>query len=115
MSRYLISFNDGDMTFPDEDFPAVAQAVRTLRAEAMEAGAWVFGGGFSDYAPRVVDSMGKITVGPLQNGPVRLGGFSIIEVATDAQANEWARKIAIACRCSQEVRKFIDDSTSTSD
>ena len=114
MSRYLISFNDGDMTFPDEDFPAVAQAVRTLRAEAMEAGAWIFGGGFNDYSPNVVDSQGSVTEGPLQASQVRLGGFSIIEVATEAQANEWARKIAIACRCSQEVRKFIDDSTSSS-
>lgn len=110
MSRYIISFNDGDMNFPEEDFPAVLQAVGKLRREAKAAGAWIFGGGFPDYSPRVVAIDGSIKDGPLQESPVRLGGFSVIEVATEDEALQWARKIAVACRCAQEVRKFGDDS-----
>ena len=29
MTRYLISFDDGAMTFPEDDLPAVAEAART--------------------------------------------------------------------------------------
>jgi hypothetical protein len=35
MTRYLISFNDGAMTFPDEDLPDVAMA-----AHAVAQGPW---------------------------------------------------------------------------
>ena len=45
MTRYLISFNDGDMTFPEEDLPDVAKAAHEVVQEAKDAGVWVFGGG----------------------------------------------------------------------
>lgn len=109
MSRYLISFNEGDMNFPDEDFPAVRDAVREFRREAKAAGAWIFGGGFEDFSAHVVEGNGSVKVGPLKESPVHLGGFSVIEVATEAEAFDWAKKIAVACRCPQEVRRFIDD------
>ena len=37
------------------------------------------------------------------------GGYTIIEVPTAAEAYEWAAKIAVACRCPQEVREFQYD------
>ena len=45
MTRYLISFDDGAMTFPEEDLPDVAEAAHAVVHEAMDAGVWVFGGG----------------------------------------------------------------------
>lgn len=114
MPKYLISFNDGDMSFPDEDFPAVRDAVRELRREAKSAGAWVFGGGLDDYSARSVGTDGSVKDGPLQESPVRIGGFSVIEAASDEEALIWARKIAVACRCAQEVRRFNDDRGSDS-
>ena len=45
MPRYLISFNDGWMDFPEEEFPAVAKAARELVREARDAGVWVYGAG----------------------------------------------------------------------
>ena len=45
MTRYLISFDDGAMTFPDEDLPTVAKAAHEVVQEAQDAGVWVFGGG----------------------------------------------------------------------
>ncbi len=37
------------------------------------------------------------------------GGFTILALPDHAAAREWARKIAVACGCSQEVREFMDD------
>lgn len=45
MTRYLISFDDGTMTFPEEDLPHVADASHRVVREAKEAGVWIFGGG----------------------------------------------------------------------
>ena len=109
MPRYLISFNDGDMNFPAEDFPAVGNAAHAVMREAMAAGAWIVGVGFEGFSPRVVGLDGSVKGGPLQESPVHIGGFCIVEVATDAEALDWARKFAVACRCPQEVRRIMDD------
>jgi hypothetical protein len=37
------------------------------------------------------------------------GGFTVLELPTRQDAVEWARKIATACRCPQELREFIYD------
>ncbi len=110
MARYLISFNDGDMQFPVEDLPAVGGAAHKVMREAMGAGVWIVGGGFEGYSPRVVRADGSVTNGPLRESPVNIGGFCILEVETDPEALNWAKKFAVACRCSQEVRQIMDDS-----
>jgi hypothetical protein len=38
MTRYLISFDDGAMSFPEEDLPDVAEAARAVVHEAKDAG-----------------------------------------------------------------------------
>ena len=43
--RYLISFDDGAMTFPEEDLPDVAEASHKVVQEAKDAGVWITGGG----------------------------------------------------------------------
>jgi hypothetical protein len=48
--RYLISFDDGAMTFPEEDLPEVARAAHEVVRAAQEAGVRVFGGGLGDRA-----------------------------------------------------------------
>lgn len=97
------------MNFPDEDFPAVGEAAHKVMRNAMASGAWVVGGGFEGYSPRVVTEYGPVKDGPLRESPVHIGGFCVIDVATDEEALGWARKIAVACRCAQEVRKIMDD------
>jgi hypothetical protein len=39
MTRYLISFNDGAMAFPEEDLPNVAEAAHAVAQAARDAGA----------------------------------------------------------------------------
>lgn len=109
MARYLISFNDGDMNFPEADFPAVGEAAHAVMCDAISSGVWIVGGGFQGYSPRVVNMDGSVKEGPLTASPVHIGGFSIIEVSTDHDALEWAAKFAVACRCAQEVRTIMPD------
>lgn len=106
MTRYLISFDDGDMTFPEEDLPAVGEASHAVVRQAQEAGAWVFGGGIGSHDVSVVDTDGSVTTPRITE---HIGGFSIIDVATYEEALRWAAKMAAACRCAQQVREIMDD------
>ena len=65
MTRYLISFDDGAMTFPEEDLPDVAEAAHAVVREAQDAGVWVFGGGLHSHEEvSVVATDGTVTDGP---------------------------------------------------
>jgi len=37
------------------------------------------------------------------------GGYTVLEVPARDEALRWAARIAVACRCRQEVRVFQDD------
>ena len=109
MPRYLISFDDGAMTFPAEELPAVAAAAHRVIQEAKNAGVWVFGGGVASQSASVVATDGTVTDGPYPETKAVIGGFSIIEVPSREEALEWAAKIAVACHCAQEVRELLPD------
>ncbi|AOT04565.1 YciI family protein [Arthrobacter sp. U41] len=79
MTRYLISFDDGAMTVPEE--------------------------------ASLVATDGTVTDNPYPESKERLGGFSVVDVASRDEALKWAAKIAVACRCAQEVREFVPDPT----
>src|SRR4029077_16253662 len=64
MTRYLISFDDGAMTFPEEDLPAVGEAAHAVVADAQNAGVWVFGGGLESQQASIVATDGTVTDGP---------------------------------------------------
>jgi len=106
MALYLISFDDGAMTFPEADLPAVAAASHAAVDEARDAGVWVFGGGLHHHSEvTVVATDGTVTDGP--ESKAYIGGFSVVDVPSREEALEWAGKIAVACRCDQEVREFV--------
>jgi len=109
MTRYLISFDDGAMTFPDEDLPDVAEAAHEVVQEAKDAGVWVFGGGVGTQRASIVSTDGSISAGPLPETKAVIGGFAIVDVPSREQALQWATKFAVACRCAQEVRELMDD------
>jgi hypothetical protein len=109
MTRYLISFDAHAMDhIPEEDMPAVAEASHAVVYEAMDAGVWVFGGGLEHQKASIVATDGSVTEGPY---PHAVGGFSVVEAPTREEALKWAAKIAVACRCAQEVREFMPDPT----
>ena len=106
MPRYLVSFDEGAMTFPDEELPDVAAAAHAVVQEAMDAGVWVFGGGLENQKASIVASDGTVADGPY---PQAVGGLSVIDAPSREEALKWAAKIAVACRCAQEVREFMPD------
>lgn len=109
MTRYLISFDDGAMTFPPEDFPAVGEAAHAVLREAKAAGVWITGGGIDGSDVGVVAVDGTVTENPYPAGKTHLGGFAILDVPSRAEALHWAAKFAAACRCAQDVRELMDD------
>jgi len=109
MTRYLISFDDGAMTFPEEETPAVGEAAHQVVREAQEAGVWIFGGGVESQQASIVAADRKVIVGPYPETKAVIGGFAIVEVPSREEALEWATKFAVACRCAQEVREIMFD------
>jgi hypothetical protein len=109
MTRYLISFDDGAMTFPEEELPDVAKAAKDVAEAAQAAGVWVFGGGVKGNEVSVVATDGMVTDGPYPETKEHIGGFAIIDVSSREEALEWAAKIAVACRCAQDVRELLPD------
>jgi hypothetical protein len=57
----------------------------------------------------IVATDGTVTNGPYPETKAVIGGFSIIDVPSGEEALEWAAKIAVACRCAQEVREIMYD------
>ena len=107
MARYMISFDVHAMDhIPEEDMTAVAEAAHAVVHEAMDAGVWVFGGGLEHQQASIVATDGTVTDGSY---PEAVGGFSVVDAPSREEALKWAAKIAVACRCAQEVREFMPD------
>ncbi|GED83847.1 YciI family protein [Streptomyces sp. 6-11-2] len=110
MTKYLISFPSAAMVFPDEDLQSVSDAAHAVVKEAKDAGVWVFGGGIDESVPPVmVGGDGTVTEGTYDQTRHIEGGYAVLELSTREAALEWAAKIAVACRCAQEVRAFQYD------
>lgn len=67
------------------------------------------GGGIERQQASIVTTDGSVADGPFPETKAVVGGFSILEVSTRAEALVWAAKFAAACRCAQEVRALGDD------
>lgn len=107
MTRFLISFDAQAMDhIPEADMPSVGSAAHAVLQEAVDAGVWVFGAGMDGSSASIVGTDGTISDGPSPNW---LGGFAIVDVASRAEAERWAGKIAVACRCAQEVWQLQPD------
>lgn len=112
MTKYLISFPSGAMKVGTEELPAVGDAARAVIAEAKAAGVYVFAGGIHEQVgPVLVSADGSLSAGS-HPGSHLDGGFTVLELPTREDAVSWARKIAVACRCAQELREFMYDPAS---
>ena len=112
MTKYLISFPGDAMNLTEEEFPVVAADAHAVIDEAKAAGVYVFGGGIDeDVAPVLVSADGSVS-DEAYPGIMITGGFTILELPNRAAAEQWAQRIAVACRCSQELREFMYDPAS---
>jgi hypothetical protein len=109
MTRYLISFDDGAMTIPEQELPAVAEAAHRVLRAAKEAGVWIFGGGVESQQASIVQIDGTVIDGPYPETKAVVGGFVIVDVPSREEAHLWAARFAGACRCAQEVREIMFD------
>ena len=113
MTKYLISFPSEAMVVPEEEFEAVVEASHAVIDEAKAAGVYVFGGGIDEgVAPVLVAGDGIVTEGTYPGHLVPNGGYTVLELPSREAAVEWAAKIAVACRCPQELRQFAYDAAS---
>jgi hypothetical protein len=69
---------------------------------------WVFGGGLENQTASIVATDGAVTDGSY---PEAIGGFCVVDVPSREEALQWASKVAVACRCAQEVRELMPDPT----
>jgi len=107
MTWYLISLDAHAMDhIPADDMPAVGKAAHAVVQEAVNEGVLVCTGGLEDQPASIVATDGTVTDGPY---PEAIGGLTVIDVPSREEALEWAAKIAVACRCAQEVRAMGPD------
>src|SRR5579871_6962044 len=107
MTRYLISFDAHAMDhIPDDEMAEVSRAAHAVVRDAVNAGVWVFGAGLERRQASIVTADGTVSDGP---HPQAVGGFCIVDVPSLEDALEWAARVAVACRCAQEVRALMAD------
>jgi hypothetical protein len=112
MTEYLIYFNQqwvGDHTA--EWFRGRGPLAMAVVNEMKAAGVYVFAGGLEEepeeaFSADATSGTLMFTDGPFVETKEFLGGFTVVEVADDDAAKEWAGKIAVACGWPQEVRRF---------
>lgn len=112
MSKYLISFPSDAMVVSEQEFPAVVADSHAVIEEAKAAGVYVFGGGIEEAVEPVLVAADGSVSNETYPGVRITGGFTVLELPTRDDAIEWARRIAVACRCPQELRQFGDDPAS---
>ena len=112
MTKYLISFPSEAMVLTEEEFPIVVAESHAVIEEAKAAGVYVFGGGIdASVDPVLVAADGSVSSDTYPGSELN-GGFAVLELPNRDEAGEWARRIAVACRCSQELREFGYDPAS---
>ena len=81
----------------------MAKAAHAVAQEALNAGVYLLASGRENQRASIVATDGTVTDGPYLEA---ISGVTVVEVPAREEALKWAAKIAIACRCAQEVREF---------
>ncbi|CAH1676375.1 conserved hypothetical protein [Hyphomicrobiales bacterium] len=112
MTKYLISFPSEAMVLTDEQLAIASVDSHAVIEEAKAAGVYVFGGGIDEQiAPVLVSGDGSVWTRSYPGSRLN-GGFAVLELPTREEAVKWAAKLALACRCAQELREFMYDPAS---
>ena len=115
MSKYmLIMRNSGtQQDFENMDFEAIINAMGAYNESMMKAGVLIGGDGLTDAAQgTVVEFTGEaplVTDGPYGEVHELFNGFWTLEVATQAEAVEWAKRAPLGAGNKIEVRRLTDE------
>jgi hypothetical protein len=112
MPQYLVSVYHSDDYDPSVETEAMIEEIHALNREMIAAGARKFACGLSPAGKAKslrAQPEGKmlVTDGPYTETKEHMGGFWILEAADLDEALAWARKGAVACRASGEVRELL--------
>jgi len=112
MTQYLVAIHLPDDFDPASESQETRDDIAALNREMVVAGVRVFVGGLqpAKKAKSMRTREGKLVVtdGPFVEAKEHVGGFWVLECATEEEALEWGRKAALACRAPVEVRPFYD-------
>src|SRR6516165_3926358 len=112
VTQYLVAIYHPDDYDPSTEDEAMSRDIDALNDEMVAAGARIFVGGLSPArSARSLRAQpaGKalVTDGPYIETKEHIGGFWVLEAADLDEALAWARKGAVACRASGEVREIL--------
>jgi hypothetical protein len=108
LPKYIIYFNQQWVGEHSEEwFHGRGPLARAVVAEMEAADVLVFAGGLVEEIEEAIgfDESGH-EVGPITSTQEFVGGLTIIDVETEAEAKIWGSKVAKACGWPQEVREF---------
>jgi hypothetical protein len=112
MPQYLVAVYHPDDYDPSVETEATIEKIHALNRELIAAGARKFACGISpagnakSLRPQP-DGTVLVTDGPYTETKEHMGGFWILEAADLDEALAWARKGAVACGVSGEVREIL--------
>ena len=112
MPHYLVAVSHPDDYDPSVETEETIEKIHALNRELIAAGARKFACGITPPAsakslrPRP-DGTVSVTDGPYTETKEHMGGFWILEAADMDEALAWARKGAVSCRASGEVRELL--------
>lgn len=114
MPRYLLSVHQPDGPVPPPDrLDRIMADVDAVDRAMVAAGARVLVAGLEPpAAARVLRPAGGdvvVTQGPYLDGPVHLGGFTVVEAPDLEAATAWGRRLAVATTLPIEVRALAGD------
>jgi hypothetical protein len=112
MPQYLVAVYHPDDFDPSVESEATIEEIHALNREMIAASARKFACGLSPAGKAKSlraqpDGKVLVTDGPYTETKEHLGGFWILEAADLDGALAWARKGAVACRASVEVREIL--------
>ncbi|HUB51628.1 MAG TPA: YciI family protein [Terracidiphilus sp.] len=112
MPLFQVAIYHPDDYNPSQETPAMIEGIHALNHEMIAAGARKFACGITPAAKAKTlrwqaDGNVRVTDGPYTETKEHIGGFWILETADETEAVEWARKGAVACRASAEVRQIF--------
>ncbi len=112
MPQYLVAVYFPDDYDPSKETEETIEKIHALNRELIATGARKFACGITPPASAKsvraqADGTVLVTDGPYTETKEHMGGFWILEAANMDEALAWARKGAVACRASGEVREIL--------
>ena len=112
MNQYLVAIYHPDDYDPSKEGQEMFRDIAALNEEMKAARVRIFVGGLGvakNASTLRVQPGGKVSIsdGPYTEAKEHVGGFWVLGCADLAEAQEWGRKAAKACRAPVEIRQVF--------